>query len=507
MVAADRISNLHEEIIHHIMSFLSFSEAIRISVLSKRLNSVWRTFPLPVIEFDQKLFEEKRKRPLDEMLDSVSERNIQKMSRFSGYTEDFLRRRGPDIFLRKFKLRTHCVFDVDRCVDYALENRVQELDIRSDEEENFCSLGRIVSINPEVFAAKSIRVLKLSGLELGIQNLILTDSLIEELSINHCDSLETVRIFSEKLLFFELRCGPRLLDIEIDSPNLQSLTFDGGNEPTEEFREINLGVLESLKSLSLRNAEIVIDLWLKENLSKLISLENLSIEGWQYSSNVQISHPRLKNFEFLNCTEEVDLEFVTPNLVSLWYSGILPSSIRLTSTSTQCEARISLTSISSTIECFVALKWVLSSFRDCKLVNLEFKEVRSFKIPHITFGFKENFLYETKHDPRLHATCVCFQSIQQVVFPEELKERWFAPMVNLKHLRVEFEKCSCSWSHVDVVAMLLQLSVCPNTLSIVQRSNSQDPAEMIIKVMQPQIFKKYFLNFNRNLEETLSKAL
>ena len=68
MVAADRISNLHDEIIHHIMFFLSVSEVIRISVLSKRLNSVWRTFPLTVIEFDQELFEEKRKRPLDEML-------------------------------------------------------------------------------------------------------------------------------------------------------------------------------------------------------------------------------------------------------------------------------------------------------------------------------------------------------------------------------------------------------------------------------------------------------
>ena len=179
------------------------------------------------------------------------------MSRFSGYTEDFLWWRGPDSFLRKFKLRIHCVFDVYGCVDYALENRVQELDIRSDKEENFSSLDRIVSNNPEVFAAKSIIVLKLSGFELGIQNLILIDSL----SINHCDSHETVRVFSDKLLFFELRCGPRLLDIEIDSSNLQSLTFDGGDEPTEEFRGINLGVLESLKPLSLSNAEIVIDLW------------------------------------------------------------------------------------------------------------------------------------------------------------------------------------------------------------------------------------------------------
>ena len=81
-----------------------------------------------------------------------------------------------------------------------------------------------------------------------------------------------------------------------------------------------------------------------------------------------------------------------------------------------------------------------------------------------------------------------------MVFSEEMKQRWFAPMVGLKHLRVEFEKCSCSWSHVEVAAMLLQLSVCPNTLSIVQRSNSQYPAEMI-KVMQTQIVKKYFLNF------------
>ena len=46
----DRISSLPEDIIHHVMSFLSTVEVTQTSVLSKRFNSIWSTFP--VIDFD-----------------------------------------------------------------------------------------------------------------------------------------------------------------------------------------------------------------------------------------------------------------------------------------------------------------------------------------------------------------------------------------------------------------------------------------------------------------------
>lgn len=50
----DRISSLPEDIIHHVMSFLSTVEVTRTSVLSKRFNSIWSIFP--VIDFDEYSF-------------------------------------------------------------------------------------------------------------------------------------------------------------------------------------------------------------------------------------------------------------------------------------------------------------------------------------------------------------------------------------------------------------------------------------------------------------------
>lgn len=44
--AEDRISNLTEDILHHIHASLDIKEGARTSVLSKRLNHIWTTVPI-----------------------------------------------------------------------------------------------------------------------------------------------------------------------------------------------------------------------------------------------------------------------------------------------------------------------------------------------------------------------------------------------------------------------------------------------------------------------------
>eukprot|EP00261_Vitis_vinifera_P019756 XP_010650345.2 PREDICTED: uncharacterized protein LOC104879376 [Vitis vinifera] len=431
MVKDYEISDLPIEIIHHVMFFLPVTDAIHISVLSKRFNHAWRTFQ--VMEFDQVLFFTKNKGTANQSQASVyGGKFIQKamLMRFSNYMDDFLRRREPDIFPKKFKLRTLCVPNIDRYIDFALEKRVQDMEV------NYAFLGTPLPIHSSIFVAKSIRVLKLTGLDLGLQDLILSDSLIEELSLNDCCVPETIRVLSEKLLLLKLANCMKLRDIEIDAPNLQSFTYDGGCEPCE----INVGALESLKSLSLKNT-LITDSWIEENVLKFISLQNLSINGCRNLKKVKIAHGKLKNFEFVDFGNKVELELklITPSLVSFFYTGILP--LHTVITSTQFKARLSLTQISATIEWFLALRHLLVPFNHCKVLTLEFKK--------------------------------------QVVFPEELKDKWIAPMFGLKHLRVEVNSCSVSYR--DLVAFLLQLSPHPNTLSIVQSFYYRDVVERVIK--------------------------
>ena len=485
MVKDYEISDLPTEIIHHIMFFLPVTDAIHISVLSKRFNHAWRTFQ--VMEFDQVLFFMKNKGTANQSQASVyGEKFIQKamLMRFSNYMDDFLRRREPDIFPKKFKLRTLCVPNIDRYIDFALEKRVQDMEV------NYPFLGTPLPIHSSIFVAKSIRVLKLTGLDLGLQNLILSDSLIEELSLNDCSVPETIRVLSEKLLLLKLANCMKLRDIEIDAPNLQSFTYDGGCEPCE----INVGALEYLKSLSLKNA-LITDSWIEENVLKFISLQNLSINGCRNLKKVKIAHGKLKNFEFVDFGNKVELELklITPSLVSFFYTGILP--LHTVITSTQFKARLSLTQISATIEWFLALRHLLVPFNHCKVLTLEFKKVRLLVFFNkLIFNFYATVV-------KFLTTSFCLWFIKQVVFPEELKDKWIAPMFGLKQLRVEVNSCSVSYR--DLVAFLLQLSPRPNTLSIVQSFYYRDVVERVIKVMQShnghEFCSSCYLLFNTSL--------
>ena len=47
--------NLPQHIIHHIMNFLPFKEAAKLSVLSKTLNSMWLSFPVLDFEWDNSI--------------------------------------------------------------------------------------------------------------------------------------------------------------------------------------------------------------------------------------------------------------------------------------------------------------------------------------------------------------------------------------------------------------------------------------------------------------------
>ena len=49
--ALNRISDLPEFIMHHILSFLPRKEAVKTSLLSTKWNCVWSSFP--ILDFDQ----------------------------------------------------------------------------------------------------------------------------------------------------------------------------------------------------------------------------------------------------------------------------------------------------------------------------------------------------------------------------------------------------------------------------------------------------------------------
>ncbi|KAF5200555.1 F-box protein [Thalictrum thalictroides] len=197
----DKLSNLPEPILHHILSFLDMKYVVQTSVLSRRWRYLW--FSLPFLSFNYVVFLK--------CLESVSP--TYRYKNFVKFVDRVLLFRDSSI-IQKFCLIWDGIDDscneshIDSWIRVAIWRNVQELHL------NFYPINRVFEFPHCLFTSKSLTSLRLSS---GIDDPFSTDVKLPvlvnlpALKILHCTSID----FSMNGDFFE-----KLL---LGSPSLETL--------------------------------------------------------------------------------------------------------------------------------------------------------------------------------------------------------------------------------------------------------------------------------------------
>ncbi|XP_042503888.1 putative F-box/FBD/LRR-repeat protein At1g78760 [Macadamia integrifolia] len=212
----DRISDLPDSVIHHILSFLPIKDVIRTSFLSSRWRYLWAS--VPSLYFDGFVFSPKTK--FVKFVDSV-----------------LLRRNGWGI--QKFCLRFSDYYcDTSHAytwISTAVSHNVQELSVYYYPREHFALPICLFELPICLFRCKSLRVLKLNLYE-SILNLPPSIHLpflntLHLISVTFSDNNLTRKLFSNCPVLKEVileDCAVRDLSVlHISSLSIERLTIDG----------------------------------------------------------------------------------------------------------------------------------------------------------------------------------------------------------------------------------------------------------------------------------------
>jgi len=338
----DRLSELPDPILDHILSFIPTKQILQLSILSKRWQNVWTLLPIP--EFEQHLFTNNlRKVPPNEKQEEFQ----RKKQEFKNFVERYLlghyRQR---LSINKFRL--HMMLDdesdcalLNRWIDYAIDCNLKEFILHVWIDQKRYELPTKEYELPErVFVAKSITELKLcrcklksfysdinlpslKKLVLGInvddqivQDLIAGCRDIEEMTFECCYGLKSLQVSGlPKLKAIELVENQELENVEIEASNLESLVFN-----LRRPCQINLGRCENLKKLLLYSCSIT-DKWLHDVLSKHPLIDCLNLRCCSMLKRIKIASHRMRSLAFISCSELVEIDIVTPNLHRLEYDG------------------------------------------------------------------------------------------------------------------------------------------------------------------------------------------
>ncbi|KAE8077062.1 hypothetical protein FH972_015667 [Carpinus fangiana] len=336
----DRISELPDPILEHILSFIPTKQTLQLSILSKRWQRVWALFPVP--EFNQFPFDKNlRKVPPNE-----KEQEIQrKKEEFINFVErSLLARYWQRLNLNKFSLVT--LFDesdyafVNRWIDYAIECNVKELNLdfsvrmgqkRYELPERVLVANSITELTLYVCKLKSFYSdINLSSLKKLVFSIVVVESQlvqtlinscrdIEEMTFERCSGFKSIRVSGlPKLKAIALLLNSELESVEIEASNLESLVLKVYRPPCQ----INFDPCENLKKLVLHSCCIT-DKWLHDVLSKLQLIECLDLADCSMLKRIKISSHRMKSLTFISCSKLVEVDIVTPNLHRLKYEEIL----------------------------------------------------------------------------------------------------------------------------------------------------------------------------------------
>ncbi|KAH9682210.1 F-box/LRR-repeat protein 25 [Citrus sinensis] len=317
----DRISNLPEPILHHILSFLPFTQTVQTRVLSRTWKRAWHTFS--VLKFDSDFFYQ----VFPEDSNDVSEAGKQKLREIFNYIKETLRiRHNEMIRLMNFSLFVPgdsleiCLPYIDQCIFYALGCNVKELSLELLGNPRF-NLPEIILCSNSIeiltlagLKLESPRSVKLSSLtklflmrvdatDLVLQSLLIGCPLIEYLSLQLCPGLKNLELSGlTKLNKFEVCDAEELQRLCIIAQDVQEVSIQG---PLPFQCKFNLASCKFLKYLRFALTHIK-DEWLCNQISKFPLLESLLIAGCDDLKSINISSRSLKLLEIYDCLRLVE---------------------------------------------------------------------------------------------------------------------------------------------------------------------------------------------------------
>ncbi|KAI3962608.1 hypothetical protein MKW98_008475 [Papaver atlanticum] len=300
----DRISNLPDSLIHHILSFMYTKYAVKTCVLSKRWRYIWNS--LSVLNFSEK--------------SHISESN----------DEDSYNESHSDIFVefvdRVLNLRDKSdiqLINLDCSnlyttgsiiygwIDIAVERNVQELYIKTKVEDGF-------KIPPCLCTCESLTKLELQltgwveddyenritlPCDMSLPRLKLLHLRLEHISFDDDDENQTNRFFSSfpslELLIIEIGCrGFHNTKLDISLPKLKYFVFDCQNDESNSGVKLHAPSLASFSCVSYLSTNFIL-----EGLSSLVDADieiKISIEDYMPASN-SVIHEDKKEFYVRRC--------------------------------------------------------------------------------------------------------------------------------------------------------------------------------------------------------------
>ncbi|CAN0909896.1 Putative F-box/LRR-repeat protein At3g28410 [Linum grandiflorum] len=328
----DRLSDLPDSILHHILSLVDTRSSFRTNVLSRRWTSLWKD--VPVLTFGQA----EAMSPLQ----------------FHGQVDRVLSLRSDSISLSRVTVdfffwhaQVEWLLDqFDRIMKYAASHGVEELSIRVHNHPDFHVIELLC------IAYQSLKVLEVTETWIGESDVGLWSCLqmLESLTLTRCffvsddplhdaftnfPRLETLKlddcayyeacvliVNAPKLLNLEIVL-PKSLSLEIDAPMLQSFTLNLGSSYyiLPEVSKLNL------PSLSRANIELVdhIHLFLPaSDTSVTASMRQLLVERcanlFKALHNVQVLNLQVETLEACDSVKHQPSPFKRMKSVNLKYS-------------------------------------------------------------------------------------------------------------------------------------------------------------------------------------------
>ncbi len=326
----DRISELPEPILHHILFFMPTKDAARTSVLSKRWKITWYSLPKYQFCFNKELYE-KQEDFMDCVGKALSILGKQKVIIEAFNLSMIVSRNGS------------CASCVNHWIELASRNyiKVLALDFKIKSEIEGIDQYRL----PDTTNVESIASLTLSNCELKsplfcsflkdlsltnvsvcdkqiVQNLLSNCSVLQSFHIENCLGVKKLRLNHLRLKEATFK-GVRDVDIEA-VPNLEKLeyTYSRGPSNLEVIDDCNNLKELTLGSLFMPGHEI------QQHVSKFTSLETLKLEISFVLEKLQISIAHLKSLSFLSTDYEYlrELDIDCPNLCEFKCSSmVIPS--------------------------------------------------------------------------------------------------------------------------------------------------------------------------------------
>ncbi|EXC01160.1 hypothetical protein L484_025536 [Morus notabilis] len=279
----DRLSNLPEDMIHEIMSFLSPAEAARLS-------------------FDVYLCDTGVRYYYRSTLITASNAVTELLEYLVNFA---IGKKITDLIIR-------CNGDYRQ---YGMEN------VLVGEIKRSCFLNTM-------FSAKTIKSLKLCGLVFGgFEDLILGCPLIEDFYLDVCTGLKSVEVSSCAKLMKEIsihNCyGLERIHVDGEVTSLESFSYTGTiKQYDHEMIDIDFASRKSLKFVELRRLKIT-DEWFRNNVSEIELLNTLILEDCQTMKNICINNEHLECLELKNCIPLESVDVLVPGLEYFEYVGRL----------------------------------------------------------------------------------------------------------------------------------------------------------------------------------------